>query len=68
MAKDERTKTAREQLAQFFDDLGGLAGMDQETVHILQDLWNKDKLGRDELLAELENVRSREGKDGKDEA
>ncbi|MFC2055058.1 hypothetical protein ACFLV7_12310 [Chloroflexota bacterium] len=64
MAKNERTKTAREIIDQFLNNLGSLEGMDQDTALIIQTLWNEDKLGRDELLSELENARAREGADG----
>jgi len=68
MAKNESTKTAREKIDQFFSDLGDLEGIDQETVLILKNLWKEGKLGRDELLSELENVRAREGNDGSEKA
>ena len=68
MAKNESTKTAREIIDQFFSDLGNIEGIDQETAVILKNLWNEGKLGRDELLSELENARTREGNDGSEEA
>jgi hypothetical protein len=68
MAKDDSTKTAREIIDQFFSGLEGLEGMDKDTAIILQQLWNEGKLGRDELLSELENARAREGIDDSEKA
>ena len=67
MVKYKSIKTAREIIDQFFIDLVDLKGMDQNAALILLTLWNEGKLGRDELLTELENARAREGNDGSKE-
>jgi len=68
MAKNESTKAAREIIGQFFSDLEDLEGMDQGTAQIIKNLWEEGKLGREELLSELETARSREGNDGSEKA
>lgn len=68
MILNERTKTAKEIIDQFFYNLKSLEGMDQDTALILQTLWVEGRLGRDELLSELEIARARDGNDVSEEA
>jgi len=64
MTESNKTLTAREIIDKFFSELGGLNGMDQDTAFVIQDLWVKGKLGRDELLSELEKLRTKKEKNG----
>lgn len=64
MAKKKTTKTASELISSFFSNLGNLEGMDNDIANVIQNLWKEGKLGRDELLSEFEQVRTREGHDG----
>ena len=59
----KKNKNAIEIINRFFSDLGGLEGMDKDIAIAIQELWNEGKLGRDELLSELERVRARAGDD-----
>ena len=58
MTNKEEKKTAREIIEQFFDNLESLEGMDKDNAKIIQTLWKEGKLGRDELLSELEKART----------
>ena len=68
MTIKEEKKTAREIIDLFFDNLESLQGMDKDTAIIIQSLWSEDKLGRDELLTELEKARTKEVDNGSEEA
>ena len=59
----KKNQNAIEMINQFFSDLGGLEGMDKEIAIVIQELWKEGKLGRDELLSELERARVRAGDD-----
>jgi hypothetical protein len=58
MDSNEETKTAKEIIDQFFNNLTTLEGMDLVTANIINNLWNQGKLNRDELLSELDKERS----------
>ena len=64
ISKEKTIMTAKEIIDHFFCDLCELEGMDSKTAQIIHELWKKNKLGRDELLTELENARTSEVKNG----
>lgn len=68
MACNTGIKSAREIINDFFSSLTKIEEIDIETVTIMQKLWGEDRLGRDELLFELEASRTRESKHDEEEA
>ncbi|MBC8507224.1 MAG: hypothetical protein H8D34_20360 [Chloroflexi bacterium] len=66
--KEDTKKNAREIINDVFSNLTKIEGMDSETATIIQRLWCEDRLGRGELLSELESSRTREGEHDDEEA
>lgn len=58
MLQSKNTKSAKEIIDDFFNNLDSIDGIDQDTASVIKSLWNDNKLIKEELMKALEKQRN----------